>query len=169
MILSDKRSIARLVDICHQMGVKELVFSPGSRNAPLVISFVESGLFECLCIPDERTAAFFAMGMAIQSDRTVAICCTSGSAALNYAPALSEAYYQGVPLLVLTADRPVEWIDQGVGQSIRQNNVYANYIKKSFEFIQEASKEEDIAANDEISIQALQACQSGFKGPVHIN
>lgn len=169
MILSDKRSIARLVDICHQMGVNELVFSPGSRNAPLVISFVESGLFECLCIPDERTAAFFAMGMAIQSDRTVAICCTSGSAALNYAPALSEAYYQGVPLLVLTADRPVEWIDQGVGQSIRQNNVYANYIKKSFEFIQEASKEEDIAANDEISIQALQACQSGFKGPVHIN
>jgi len=169
MIQSDKRSIARLVDICHQMGVKELVFSPGSRNAPLVISFVESGLFECLCIPDERTAAFFAMGMAIESDRTVAICCTSGSAALNYAPALSEAYYQGVPLLVLTADRPVEWIDQGVGQSIRQKNVYANYIKKSFEFIQEASSEEDIAANDEIALKALMACKSGFKGPVHIN
>ncbi len=92
--------------------------------------FCKHPAFKCLTIVDERSAAFFALGMAQQTGQTVAIACTSGSASLNYAPAIAEAYYQKIPLLVLTADRPVEWIDQGDGQTIRQQNVYANYIKK---------------------------------------
>ena len=116
---SDKLSISRLVEIAFLKGVKDVVFSPGSRNAPLVISFVESQKFNCICIPDERVAAFYAMGMSLNTKCPTIICCTSGSAALNYAPAICEAFYQYIPLLVITADRPVEWIDQGIGQSIR--------------------------------------------------
>ncbi len=168
-ISSDKASVTRLVEICYKFGVEDVVFSPGSRNAPLVVSFVESDQFSTYCIPDERSAAFYALGMSLQTKRTTIICCTSGSAVLNYAPAISEAYYQGIPLLVLTADRPSEWIDQGIGQCIRQNDIYANYIKASHTLIQEAKAQEDIERNDKIVSTALSESQSGFKGPVHIN
>ena len=166
---TDKRSVAELVEIAYQMGIKDVVLSPGSRNAPLIIAFVESAKFNCYTIADERVAAFFALGLSIKSKRPTVISCTSGSAVLNYAPAISEAYYQGVPLLVLTADRPEEWIDQGIGQCIRQNNIYSNYIKAEFQFIQEASQEEDLQHNRSIVQDAIQIASSGFKGPVHIN
>jgi len=166
---SDKESIARLVEICRRQGIKDVVFSPGSRNAPLVISFVESGAFNTYCIPDERTAAFFALGVSINTRQATIICCTSGSAALNYAPAISEAYYQGVPMLVLTADRPAQWIDQGIGQSIRQNEIYRNYIKASHTLIQEADGEVLLSQNDTIVYKAIAQSTTGFPGPVHIN
>lgn len=166
---TDKRTINRLVMICERMGLEDIVFSPGSRNAPLVVAFVESGKFNCLCIPDERVAAFFALGISLKTGKTTAICCTSGSAALNYAPAISEAYYQGVPMLILTADRPVEWIDKGIGQSIRQKNVYQNYVKASYQIEQEVQSQDKLLHNDKIYTHALQTSQTGFKGPVHIN
>jgi len=166
---SDKLSIARLVEIAHLKGIKDVVFSPGSRNAPLVISFVESKKFNCLCIPDERVAAFFAMGMSLKTKRPTIICCTSGSAALNYAPAICEAFYQYIPMLVITADRPVEWIDQGIGQSIRQHNIYNNYIKGAFQFIQDASKEDDYWYNDRITNEAINLSLASNQGPVHLN
>lgn len=127
--LSNKRHVRDLVELCAANGVEDVVLSPGSRNAPFIISFTQHPDFNCLSIPDERSAAFVALGIAQQKRKPVAICCTSGSAALNYAPAIAEAYYQKVPLVVITADRPEHLIDNGDGQSIRQENVYANYIK----------------------------------------
>ncbi|NNE25973.1 MAG: 2-succinyl-5-enolpyruvyl-6-hydroxy-3-cyclohexene-1-carboxylic-acid synthase [Saprospiraceae bacterium] len=168
-MISSKQSINRLAYICHRKGIKDIVFSAGSRNAPVIIAFVESGLFNCYSIPDERAAAFVAMGMAQASGKPTLICCTSGSAAANYTPAICEAYYQGIPLIVLTADRPVEMIDQGAGQSIRQFNMYRNFIKASFQFEQEALNEDALDKNDKIIQQAIHIAEEDTKGPVHIN
>jgi 2-succinyl-5-enolpyruvyl-6-hydroxy-3-cyclohexene-1-carboxylate synthase len=168
-MVSNKEFIQRLVKVCELKEIKHVVFSPGSRNAPLVISFDENPHFECITIPDERVAGFFAMGMALHLNEPVIICCTSGSAALNYAPAIVEAYYQKIPLLVLTADRPVEWIDQGAGQTMRQKNVYNNYIKGSFELIQEAQHLQDLRHNDRMVCEAINLANHPCKGPIHIN
>ena len=169
LMVSDKPGVQRLVQICKLKGIKEVVFSPGSRNSPLVISFAGDPAFECMTIPDERVAGFFAMGMAQQLLRPVVICCTSGSAVVNYAPAVVEAYYQKIPLLVITADRPEEKIDQGAGQTMRQHNVYANYIKASYQLQQEAVNIADLQANDQLISDAIDQCSRGSFGPVHIN
>ncbi len=168
MITTDKQSIARLVYICEKRGIKNIVFSPGSRNAALIIAFTKNPHFNCFNIPDERVAAFFAMGMALQTQVSTIICCTSGTAALNYAPAICEAYYQRIPLFVITADRPVELIDQGIGQSMRQKDVYRNYIDYSAELIQEAHLAEDLIHNDQLVNLCLDTAIFQ-KGPVHLN
>ena len=129
---TNKSGISSLVEICIQKGIEHVIVSPGSRNAPLVIGFNRSEDVNCLTVVDERSAGFFGLGIAQQTGKPVALICTSGSAALNYAPAVVEAYYQKVPLLILTADRPVEFIDQGEGQTIRQNNLFDGYVKKGF-------------------------------------
>lgn len=163
-----KSGIRHLASIFKQKGINTLIISPGSRNAPITIAFKQVGI-ECLSIVDERSAAFFALGIAQQSRNTVAIACTSGSAVLNYAPAISEAFYQRVPLLILTADRPNEWIDQEDSQTIRQKDIYHNYIKKSFEIPQNISSEDDLWFADRLINEAVDNCQLGPKGPVHIN
>jgi len=168
-MVSDKLLVQHLVHICEKKGIKYVVFSPGSRNAALVISFNEQSFFNCITIPDERVAAFYAMGLAQQIEQPVIIVCTSGSAALNYAPAVAEAYHQNIPLLVITADRPVEWIDQRAGQTMRQQNVYHNYIKKSFQLTQEATHQDDLWYNDRIICEAIDTTMLAAKGPVHIN
>lgn len=109
-------------------GVKNIVISPGSRNAPLTISFTEDDYFTCYSIVDERCAAFFALGMAQQQQNPVAVVCTSGSALLNYYPAISEAFYSDIPLFVISADRPPYKIDIGDGQTIRQDHVFHRHI-----------------------------------------
>ncbi|MGB0840480.1 MAG: 2-succinyl-5-enolpyruvyl-6-hydroxy-3-cyclohexene-1-carboxylic-acid synthase, partial [Chitinophagales bacterium] len=169
--LSDKLSVHYLVELCAQKGIKNIIISPGSRNAPLNISFNEQGSFQCLSIPDERVAGFFALGIAQQTHKPVVITCTSGSAALNFAPAIVEAYYQQIPLLVLTADRPVEWIDQGNGQTMRQREVFRNYVKKSYELPQEIALDNHNAIwnNNRIICEAIDLCTQGSFGPVHIN
>ena len=118
-MISAKKNAQYLAATLLKKGITDIVFSPGSRNAPLINTFAATEGFRCLNIVDERCAAFFALGMALNLRRPVAIACTSGSAVLNYAPAIVEAYYQKAPLLILTADRPAEWIDQGDGQTIR--------------------------------------------------
>jgi len=168
-MLSNKPGISNLVTICAEKGIKTVVISPGSRNAPLIISFSEHGGFDCLSIPDERVAAFFALGIAQQTRIPVIITCTSGTASLNFAPAIAEAFYQKIPLLVLTADRPVEWIGQGEGQSIRQKQVYANYVKRSYELPQEPETHDDLWSNDRIICEAIDQTTLGVPGPVHIN
>lgn len=167
--LSDKIAVRNLVEICAIKGVKEVVISPGSRNAPLSISFSRHPSFKCTVIVDERSAAFYALGIAQQTQNTVAIVCTSGTAALNYAPAIAEAYYQKIPLLVITADRPAEWIDQMDGQTIRQENIYANYIKKSFCFPTDPVTSEEIWHCNRISSEAIESTYYPECGPVHIN
>jgi 2-succinyl-5-enolpyruvyl-6-hydroxy-3-cyclohexene-1-carboxylate synthase len=167
--LSSKLVVRDLVEVLAQKGVKNVVISPGSRNAPLIISFNRHPSFSCYSVVDERCAAFFALGIAQQTKTPVVICCTSGSAALNYAPAVVEAYYQKIPLLILTADRPKEWIDQMDGQTIRQSNVYSNYIKGSFDFPVDIHSKDDRWYVQRMTNEAIELTQFPEPGPVHIN
>ena len=169
MELSSKLVVRDLVEVLAQKGVKHVVISPGSRNAPLTLSFNRHPNFTCYSIVDERCAAFFALGIAQQTKVPVVICCTSGSAALNYSPAIAEAYYQKIPLLILTADRPKEWIDQMDGQTIRQSNVYSNYIKGSFDFPVEIHNEDDRWYVQRMANEAIELTQFPESGPVHVN
>lgn len=113
---------------CKARGIKNIVISPGSRNAPLIIGFSEDSFFNCFSIVDERCAAFFALGIAQHQREPVAVVCTSGSALLNYYPAVAEAFYSDIPLVVISADRPAYKIDMGDGQTIRQDKVFQRHI-----------------------------------------
>ncbi|AWH85764.1 2-succinyl-5-enolpyruvyl-6-hydroxy-3-cyclohexene-1-carboxylic-acid synthase [Flavobacterium album] len=152
-----------IIEICLAKGVNNIVISPGSRNAPLTIGFANNPNFTCYSIADERCAAFFATGMAQQLKKPVAVVCTSGSALLNYYPAVAEAFYSQIPLIVISADRPHDKIDIGDGQTIRQENVYANHILYNANLLEDASAENDNKINQAINISITQ------KGPVHIN
>lgn len=121
-------SAQAVVSAFKSRGVKNIIISPGSRNAPLTISFTENPHFNCFSIVDERSAAFFALGMALQQNEPVAVVCTSGSALLNYYPAIAEAFYSTIPLIVVSADRPPYKIDVGDGQTIRQDYVFDRHI-----------------------------------------
>lgn len=169
MRLSDKKSIQHIASALAGLGVKEVILCPGSRNAPLVICFNRHPAFRCTSIRDERSAAFFALGKAIELQEPVAMVCTSGSATLNFAPAVSEAYYQRIPLIVLTADRPKEWTGQGDGQTINQTNVYRNFIRKSFELKGDAASPADIWYNDRCLSEGLGIATVSDRGPVHFN
>ncbi len=168
-MLTDKYSVNQMVEIMAQLGLRHVIVSPGSRNAPITLAFSAHKEIECLSIVDERSASFFALGMAQQLRKPVAVVCTSGTAALNYAPALAEAFYQGIPIIAITADRPVEWIDQMEGQSIRQRDIFRNYVKASYEFIQEASDSDSLRYNARIASEAYNRSCSGSFGPVHLN
>ncbi|MBK7753994.1 MAG: hypothetical protein IPI41_15705 [Flavobacteriales bacterium] len=122
----------------RRQGIQHAAIRPGSRSAPLVISFNKQEGINCLRVIDERSAGFFALGMAQQLHAPVALICTSGSAVLNYGPAVAEAFYQRIPLLVITADRPDEWVDQGEGQAIRQHGVLALHMKRSIQLPRDA-------------------------------
>ncbi len=168
-MISDKKSVQDLLNIFLEKGITHLVFSPGSRNAPLAISFFNHPDFTCYTIPDERSAGFFALGMAQQLKKPVALCCTSGTAALNYSSAVCEAYYQRIPLVVLTADRPQEWINQGAGQSIVQEKIYQNFIRGSYTLVQEATDDQTLWFNSRLVNEAIEKTAYPVAGPVHIN
>ncbi|MBD3723519.1 MAG: 2-succinyl-5-enolpyruvyl-6-hydroxy-3-cyclohexene-1-carboxylic-acid synthase [Flavobacteriaceae bacterium] len=152
-----------VIEICRLQGIKHIIISPGSRNAPLTIGFSNNPNFKCYSIVDERCAAFFALGIAQQLREPTAVVCTSGSALLNYYPAVSEAFYSQIPLVVISADRPHDKIDIGDGQTIRQENVYANHILFNANLSENASKENDFLIQKAITISKTE------KGPVHIN
>ncbi|MDB4292709.1 2-succinyl-5-enolpyruvyl-6-hydroxy-3-cyclohexene-1-carboxylic-acid synthase [Maribacter sp.] len=126
-----------VVQHCKAKKIKNIVISPGSRNAPLTIGFTEDPFFKCFSIVDERCAAFFALGIAQQLLEPVAVICTSGSALLNYYPAIAEAFYSDIPLVVLSADRPLYKIDVGDGQTIRQDDVFHRHIGYSADLKQD--------------------------------
>ncbi len=128
-----------LVQHCQAKDIANIVISPGSRNAPLTIAFAENPFFSCYSIVDERCAAFFALGIAQQLQKPVVVVCTSGSALLNYYPAVAEAYYSNIPLIVISADRPLYKIGIGDGQTIRQENVYEQHIGYSANLRQDVS------------------------------
>lgn len=166
---TDKEGIRILTDVLVQHGVRRAVVSPGSRNAPLLMAFARNERIVHYVVLDERSAAFFALGMVQQSGEPVVLVCTSGTAPLNYAPAIAEAYYQRLPLIVITADRPVEWIDQEDSQTIRQNGMYASIVKASYQFPAELREEEDKWYANRLVNDAVNAALKGRKGPVHIN
>ncbi|GAA4852332.1 2-succinyl-5-enolpyruvyl-6-hydroxy-3-cyclohexene-1-carboxylic-acid synthase [Algivirga pacifica] len=161
--------IADIVQLCALKGIKEAVLSPGSRCAPLTLGFVRHPDIHTRTISDERSAAFIAMGIAQQQDNPVAIVCTSGTAALNYAPAVTEAYYQHIPMLVLTADRPDEWIDQLDGQTIRQRDIFSNHIKKSYHLPVDYSHPEAQWYIQRSISEAINLSKEYPQGPVHVN
>lgn len=161
------------IDVLIEQGVGTAVCSPGSRNAPLLVAAADREQRDelaCIVVNDERTAAFTALGIALTSRRPVALICTSGTAVLNYAPAVAEAYYRGIPLIIISADRPEEWIDQDDSQTIRQPGVLANIVKASFSFpaFQPGLPEKEWYAN-RMANEAMMTALSGRPGPVHIN
>ena len=169
MINHFRQGIKNIPEICARHGVKKVIIAPGSRNAPLIFAFTAQTELECLSMTDERSAAYFALGIALQSAEPVALVCTSGTAVLNFAPAISEAYYQNLPLLVFTADRPAEMIDQADGQTLRQTNIYANYIKASFDLPVDSMLDVDLQFSDRQVSQAIETAVSYPQGPVQIN
>ncbi|MDA9289653.1 2-succinyl-5-enolpyruvyl-6-hydroxy-3-cyclohexene-1-carboxylic-acid synthase [Polaribacter sp.] len=161
-----KKELAQLViAACHQFEIDTVVISPGSRNAPLTVGFSNHKDFKTISLVDERCAAFFALGIAQQTKRPVVVLCTSGSALLNYYPAIAEAFYSNIPLVVISADRPKHLIDIGDGQTIRQENVFENHILFSANLIENPRFK---ARNSQLIGEALQIATSN-QGPVHIN
>lgn len=170
-----------VVELCLAKGIQDIVISPGSRNAPLTISFSNHPDINAYSIVDERCAAFFGLGMAQQLQKPVALVCTSGSALLNYYPAIAEAFYSDVPLVIISADRPVERIDIGDGQTIRQKNVFQNHILYSANLYSELvldsspsakklkQKQREAQKHNEREINLALNTAIEQNGPVHIN
>lgn len=164
---SSKRSIQLLAYLLKEYGIFNIVISPGSRNAPLSIHFSETDEFNCYSIVDERSAAFVGLGMAKSEKKPVAITCTSGSASANYYPAITEAFYQNVPLLILTADRPTDFVDIFDGQTIRQNAIFAQHSYGDFQLLEDGKENAD-EENFNLIKKAIELCFEK-QGPVHIN
>lgn len=159
-----------ILDVVSAHGVREVVCSPGSRNTPLLIAAAARAELRKHVVADERCAAFMALGIAAAGRKPVALVCTSGTALLNYAPAVAEAFYQGVPLIVITADRPSQWIDQDDSQTIRQEGAFANFIKRTYHIESvENPSEEDCWYVNRIVNDAMTEALSRRQGPVHIN
>jgi 2-succinyl-5-enolpyruvyl-6-hydroxy-3-cyclohexene-1-carboxylate synthase len=152
-----------ILQIFLAKGITNIIISPGSRNAPLTIGFASNPSFQCYSIADERAAAFFALGIAQQTCKPTVLVCTSGSALLNYYPAIAEAFYSQIPLIVVSADRPQSKIDIGDGQTIRQENVFDNHSLYNANLLETVSEENDRKINEAINMAIDK------KGPVHIN
>jgi 2-succinyl-5-enolpyruvyl-6-hydroxy-3-cyclohexene-1-carboxylate synthase len=162
------QAIYDLADICSKKGVLHAVICPGSRSAPLTLAFANHPNIRCFVIADERSAAFIALGIAQSTHLPVALICTSGSAGYNFAPAVAEAFFSNVPLLVFTADRPPEMIDQLDGQTIRQKNLFGQHVKKYFELPIDESEANNWFVNRTIN-EAINLAVAAGGGPVHIN
>lgn len=161
--------IINIAEICARRGVKQFILSPGSRCAPLTLALVRHPQINTRTISDERSAAFIALGMAQQTGQTVGLVCTSGTAALNYYPAIAEAFYQQIPLLILTADRPPEWLEQQDGQTLRQREVYGKHVKESFELPTDYTHADSHWYANRILNEAINLAAAYPAGPVHIN
>ena len=168
-----------LMDVIIARGVKTIIISPGSRNTPLIIAAEAREKLKKYVVADERTAAFMALGMAMGSRRPVALACTSGTALYNYAPAVAEAFYQKIPLIVISADRPAQWIDQDDSQTLRQSGALANIVKASFDIPLETEAPGPCANPafvtekhwfvNRLVNEAMTVATTGLHGPVHIN
>ena len=163
------QAIHDIPELCAQLGVKHAVLSPGSRCAPLTISFAQHLEIKEISISDERSAGFIALGIAQSTQTPVVLICTSGSALLNYAPAISEAYFSQTPLVVLSADRPPEWIGQQDGQAIHQQDVFGKHVKTSYQLPVDSSNNDSAWEIKRKVCEAINISLEGKKGPVHLN
>jgi 2-succinyl-5-enolpyruvyl-6-hydroxy-3-cyclohexene-1-carboxylate synthase len=166
---SAKKAVVLIAEICKENDISKVVFSPGSRSAPLVIAFSQIPEIECIVIPDERVAGYFALGMAQQTGKTVALVCTSGTAVLNLGPATCEAFYQRIPLLLLTADRPKGAVDKGENQAIAQAFAFKNFTKLSLDLDGDDNLDSNMLHTKAQMEMALEVAQTPAKGPVHLN
>jgi len=158
-----------LAEICYAHGLRYVVISPGSRSAALTLAFVRHGGFKIQVVMDERAAAFIALGIAQQTQTTVVLICTSGSAAYNYAPAIAEAFFQQIPLLIFTADRPKEWIHQYDGQTIYQADIYGKHVRKFFEIPSDYDHKDSLWSINRSVNEAILVSTGVPFGPVHVN
>ena len=165
----------QIAELLSSHGVRTVYCCPGSRNAPLMLALEERQEVRKMVVVDERSAAFQALGSALIGQSPVALVCTSGTAVLNYAPAVAEAYYAGVPLIVISADRPKEWIDQDDSQTIRQYGVLDHIVKGSYD-IRAIAEGKDREFTDDVRWtvnrtvnEAVLKAIDGKPGPVHIN
>lgn len=165
---SEKRNVLQLVALLKAHGITHIVLPPGSRNSPLIHSFATDGDFTCYSVVDERSAGFFALGVILATGKPAVVCCTSGTAALNLGPAVAEAFYQELPLLAITADRPEAWIGQMDGQTIPQVNLFGKMTRKSVQLPEIKNSEEEWYCNRLIN-EAILSLSGRAKGPAHIN
>lgn len=166
---SEKETVQYLIELCVAKQIRHVVVSPGSRNAPLALSFNSRSEFQTHVMVDERSAGFFALGIAQQTGKPVIAVCTSGSAVLNYAPSIVEAYYQQIPLVIVSADRPQEWIDQNDGQTIRQRGVLSDFFQKNVHLPADINSGDERWYAARLMNEALNAARFPIPGPVHIN
>ena len=161
---SDHRGASVLVSTLAQLGLRDAVISPGSRNAPFIISLVSHPLIKTHVVIDERAAAHVALGIALKNGTPAAVVCTSGTAAVNHGPAIAEAFHQRVPLISITADRPVDAIGKGHGQTVIQSQLFSNHTLYC------ATIDESQHSDNEIIEMAQEAWSSAcFGGPSHLN
>ena len=161
--------VLQLARFCKEAGITKIVGSPGSRSAPILIALVRIGGIEVEMEMDERSAAYKALGLSLALNKPVGLFCTSGTAVLNYGPAIAEAFYQNVPLFIFTADRPAEMIDQNEGQAVRQNGIFSLHTKFSALI---PSTDGHIEAGNHtrrLLNQALFLALQHPQGPVHLN
>ena len=128
---SNKENVNILTALLVAHGIRHAVVCPGSRNAPIVHNLNECPDIRCYPVTDERSAGFYALGMSQALHAPVVVCVTSGTALLNLAPAVAEAYYQHIPLVVVSADRPRQWIDQLDGQTLPQPDALGRFVRKA--------------------------------------
>ncbi|WP_185877344.1 2-succinyl-5-enolpyruvyl-6-hydroxy-3-cyclohexene-1-carboxylic-acid synthase [Blattabacterium cuenoti] len=167
MFYSNKKVVQILGEILKANYIFNIVISPGSRNAPIIIHFTQDKTFKTYSIIDERCAAFFALGIAQKSRKPVVINCTSGSSVVNYYPAITEAFYQKIPIIIITADRPKEIIDIFEGQSIYQENIFNNHVEKFVQLTEDESKN-GLWYNNKLINESINSCII-TKRPIHIN
>ena len=164
----NKENVNILTALLVAHGVCHAVCCPGSRNSPIVHNFNECPDIECYPVTDERSAGFYALGMSQYLQRPVAVCVTSGTALLNLAPAVAEAYYQHIPLVVISADRPQAWIDQLDGQTLPQPDALGRFVKKAVSLPEPHNDESRWYCNRLVNEALLETNHHGY-GPVHIN
>ena len=167
-MFSNKENINILSALLIAHGVRHAVVCPGSRNSAIVHNLNECKEIDCYGVTDERSAGFYALGMAQALQQPVVVCVTSGTALLNLAPAVAEAYYQHVPIMVVSADRPAQWIDQLDGQTLPQPDALGRFVKKAVSLPEPRDDEERWYCNRLINEALLETRHHG-KGPVHIN
>jgi 2-succinyl-5-enolpyruvyl-6-hydroxy-3-cyclohexene-1-carboxylate synthase len=167
--MSRFQSIYDIAALSAKKGLRHAVLCPGSRCAPLTLAFSRHPAIECKTISDERSAAFIALGISQASHQPAVLVCTSGTAAYNFAPAVAEAYFSRIPLIILTADRPTEWIDQLDGQTIYQSGLYGKHVKRSYQLPQEYEHPDNGWAINRIINEAINLARQEPGGPVHIN
>ena len=152
-----------------ELGVNHVVFSPGSRSTPLVLGCENQNGLQTIPILDERTAAFFALGLGKRTGRPTALICTSGSAPTHWFPAVTEADHSGVPLLLLSADRPPELQDCGAGQTIDQTELFGPFARAFHQIPLPDESEESLGDLREIIVRAYSETTGRNPGPVHLN
>jgi len=163
-VYSNKENVNILTALLVRHGIRHAVVCPGSRNAPIVHNLDACPQITCYPVTDERSAGFYALGMAQALQQPVVVCVTSGSALLNLAPAVAEAYYQHRQVVVISADRPQQWIDQLDGQTLPQPDALGRFVAKAVTLPEPHDDEERWYCNRLVN-EALVAAHA----PVHIN